>query len=421
MLAAYSTSNLPLEGVVSTKRPWRKEDGEAYKNMLTVDSRIDTQSKTYKRLKDAGLLDLDGNGTIDPRFKVDAKDSRYINVSWERDLDKWAKNGNLIVPIQPKDDTSGVLDKIGYTEKGKPVDKKGWFTNNIRTTREERRDGVVVGESMSTEKHFDALGMWQDTAYQGELDGVAAGILSLPLDQQLKYIGSTLGWGNKITKETWANIPKNSSEGVTGQIDFLKLQAYEQHMDDITGDSGKRKATANDVIEYERAYPDRDPLIKDKSMVYFKKEGRDQFKASAATKVDTESAEDRFDTIVNDPTDAMEVAGISGDYNSETGIISYEEEVDTLEDYITTKGKKAQRKVTTMEPASLNLNKKKDLQKYVNIIVKNSRDLKGAKNDKKVQAIKNMVKKHVDQKSYRDLMTPPSKKPVYNPSTGEFN
>ena len=279
MFAAYSTSNLPLEGVVSTKKPWRKEDGEGYKNMLTVDSRIDTQSKTYQRLKDAGMLDLDGDGTIDPRFKVDEKDSRYINVSWERDLDKWAKKGNLIVPIKPKDATTDVLDVIGYTEKGKPVDDKGWLKNNIRTVRTENRDGKVIGESSSNEKHFDAIGMWNDPVYQGELDGVAAGILALPPDQQLKYISNTLGWGNKITKEKWANTPPNSSEGRTGQIDFLKLQAYEQHMEDITGENGRRKATPNDVAEYQAMYPDReeDQTLKEDNWVYFKKDSKDKF------------------------------------------------------------------------------------------------------------------------------------------------
>jgi hypothetical protein len=260
IFTAFANADMVLPGVESTKSSWRKEDGEKNLDMITVNSKIDTQGETYKTLVEAGLMH-DSDGNLYPEFTVDSKDSRYINSSWVRDLDKWAKKGNLVVNVQQKSNSNDVLKMAGWVNEDDPKKNKGWLKNSVRTSRKEYKDGKVVGKRGTTEQHFDGNGLWNDKAYQDEIRAIASGILTLPLDQQQKYISNTLGWNNKITKESWANTPlhsikdENGNITKTGKLDFLALQEWQDHMEEVTGADGHRKATADDVANYGRMEP----------------------------------------------------------------------------------------------------------------------------------------------------------------------
>jgi len=419
LLAVMSFNNMPLPDVDSKKTLGREYIDGQYQDTITVTSRVKKDGKMYKEWLKNGLTTNKVDGEDVSIFTQDPNDPNVMISTFKRNSDEAGEDGyGLIVKIQPKGKTLEPMQNAGYINPKTSEPTGEGFLKETLTVNKVLENGDEV---TATETHFDSNNMWTNKSYRADLKSVSEGILALPMDQQIKYIGNNLGWGDEIDAETWQN---STDEQKTS---FIELNRFNEDVRVIMGHDAKtnpiksRIATEKDAEVYAKNNPDdKTPVKAGESTVFFTETVKAARKAKA-TPVAAESAADRFNTIMSDPADAMEVAGISGDYDSETGIISYEEEVDTLEDYITTKGKKAQRKVTTMEPATLDLNKKKDLQQYVNIIVNSS----GSGKSKKALATKRMVKKYIndknDQKSYQDLLKPPSKKPVYNPSTGEFN
>jgi len=235
-IAAYSLLNKKMKDITSAKALTREkgEDGVT-RNMLTINSDIDTNSKTYKDLLAAKL--------ISPEDLVFEKGSTIGRLSWKRDLATWGEEGELIVPIAPEGDTTESMRIAGFTDEKGNATGKG-FNNNSLYTRRRVKGGI---ESKS-EQHFDPDALRSDPAYEAELKGAAEGILALPLDQQVKYITNTLGWST-IKQAEWANATPEEHKS------FLMEQRFEKDLQKIMGAGGKnrvqtRDATQDDVNAY---------------------------------------------------------------------------------------------------------------------------------------------------------------------------
>ena len=235
-IAAYSLLNKKMEGITSNKVLSREKDEEGvFRNMLTIDSEIDTTSQAYINLEKAGL--------ISKKDLVFEEGSTVGKLSWKRDLATWGEQGDLIVAIAPEGDTTESMRIAGFTDEKGNATGKG-FNNNVVYSR--RR--VKGGTENKAEEHFDPDTLRYDPAYEAELKGSAAGVLALPLDQQVKYITNTLGWST-IKQAEWA---KTSPEA---QKSFLMEQRFEKDLQKIMGAGGKkrvqtREATQEDINAY---------------------------------------------------------------------------------------------------------------------------------------------------------------------------
>jgi len=235
-IAAYSLLNKKMEGITSNKVLSREKDEEGvFRNMLTIDSEIDTTSQAYINLEKAGL--------ISKKDLVFEEGSTVGKLSWKRDLATWGEQGDLIVAIAPEGDTTESMRIAGFTDEKGNATGKG-FNNNVVYSR--RR--VKGGTENKAEEHFDPDALRYDPAYEAELKGSAAGILALPLDQQVKYITNTLGWST-ITQAEWAAATPKEHES------FLMEQRFEKDLQKIMGAGGKKRvqtrdATQEDVDQY---------------------------------------------------------------------------------------------------------------------------------------------------------------------------
>ena len=235
-VASYSLLGKQMEGVTSKKVLGRVkgEDGK-YRNMLTINSSIDTKSKTFKELEAAGLISRD-----DLTFE---EGSDVGSFSWERDLATWGEEGDLIVDIAPEGDTTESLRIAGFTDDKGNATGLGFNKNVVYSSR-----GVKGGVERTAEEHFDPDALRDNPAYDAELKGSAAGILALPLDQQIKYISNTLGWPT-IKQSEWAGATPEMKES------FLMEQRFEKDLQKLMGAGGKnrvktRDATPEDVAAY---------------------------------------------------------------------------------------------------------------------------------------------------------------------------
>jgi len=236
-VAAYSLLGKQMEGITSKKVLGRVkgEDGK-YRNMLTINSSIDTNSKTFKELEAAGLISRD-----DLTFE---EGSDVGSFSWERDLATWGQEGDLIVNIAPEGDTTEALKIAGFTDDEGNRTGLGFNKNVVYSSR-----GVKGGVEKTAEEHFDPDALRYNLVYEAELKGSAAGILALPMDQQIKYISNTLGWPT-IKQSEWAGITE-----MEVKESFLMEQRFEKDLQKLMGAGGKklvktRDATPEDVAAY---------------------------------------------------------------------------------------------------------------------------------------------------------------------------
>ncbi len=260
-VASYSILGKQMEGVTSKKvlGRVRGEDGK-YRNMLTINSSIDTNSKTFKELEAAGLISRD-----DLTFE---EGSDVGSFSWERDLATWGEEGDLIVDIAPEGDTTESLKIAGFTDDKGNATGLGFNKSVVYSSR-----GVKGGVERTAEEHFDPDALRDNPAYDAELKGSAAGILALPLDQQIKYISNTLGWPS-IKQKEWANTTPEAQQS------FLMEQRFEKDLQKLMGAGGKnrvktRDATSSDVAAYKADGIELDLLNEDgtPTKVYYTSKG----------------------------------------------------------------------------------------------------------------------------------------------------
>jgi len=236
-IATYSLLNKQIPGVNSNKIISREkgEDGET-KNMLTINSSIDTESDTYKNWEAAGLISKED--------LVFEEGSTVGTFSWKRDLATWGEEGGLITEMSPQNQDSTESMKIaGFIDDKGNATGKGFNNNAVYTTRT-----VKGGTEKKSESHFDPDSLRDDPTYEAELRAGAAGILAMPLDQQEKFITNTLGWPT-ITREKWSKVSEEK------KTEFLMEQRFENDLQKIMGAKGKKKvqtrdATQEDVDQY---------------------------------------------------------------------------------------------------------------------------------------------------------------------------
>ena len=236
-IATYSLLNKQIPGVKSDKLVSREkgEDGKT-KNMLTINSSVDTESDTYKNWEAAGLINKE-----DLTFE---EGSTIGTFSWKRDLATWGEEGGLITEMSPQNqDSTESMKTAGFIDDKGNATGKGFNNNAVYTTRT-----VKGGTEKKSESHFDPDLLRYDPTYEAELKAGAEGILAMPLDQQEKFITNTLGWPT-IKREKWSKTPPEE------QAAFLMEQRFENDLQKIMGAKGRKKvqtrdATQEDVDQY---------------------------------------------------------------------------------------------------------------------------------------------------------------------------
>jgi len=231
LVAANALLNQKADGVNTKKELTRRrnEDG-SYSNMLSVNASFDTKSDVWQNLKKAyDLSDEDANFT------------------WERDVDKWAGQGDLVVSLTPDVDTNEALIASGFIDDKHNQTSKG-FVSKLVTTKNVQ-DGR---EFVTTESHFDANQLRNDKVYRDAIAGKAANILAMEQDQVAKYVSNNLGWGDKITAENLyaSNITPEQREN------FIEEQLMERDLRKIMPNYKTRTARQSDVDAY-----NNDPVI----------------------------------------------------------------------------------------------------------------------------------------------------------------
>jgi len=225
LVASNSLLNQSVDGVETKKELLRRknEDG-SYSNIVSINASFDTKSDVWKQLKDAyNLTDEDANFT------------------WERDVDKWAGEGSLVVKLEPDVDTDEALQAAGFIDDKHNQTSKGFVSKNITTrTVQDGRDFVT------SESHFDVDQLRNDQVYRDALAGKASNILAMEQDQVVKYVGNNLGWGDKITAETLygKNITEEQRQA------FIEDQLFEKDLRRLMPKYQTRKAKQSDVDAY---------------------------------------------------------------------------------------------------------------------------------------------------------------------------
>lgn len=225
LVASNSLLNQSVDGVKTKKELLRRknEDG-SYSNIVSINASFDTKSDIWKQLKDAyNLTDEDANFT------------------WERDVDKWAGEGSLVVKLEPDVNTDEALQAAGFIDDKHNQTSKGFVSKNITTrTVQDGRDFVT------SESHFDVDQLRNDQVYRDALAGKAANILAMEQDQVVKYVGNNLGWGDKITAETLygKNITEEQRQA------FIEEQLFEKDLRRLMPKYQTRQAKQSDVDAY---------------------------------------------------------------------------------------------------------------------------------------------------------------------------
>ena len=225
LVASNALLNQNADGVTTRKDLSRRrnEDG-SYSNIVSVNAEFDIKSDIWQNLKKAyDLSDEDANFT------------------WERDVDKWAGEGDLVVKLEPDVETDEALQAAGFIDDKHNQTSKGFVSKNI-TTRQ-IKDGR---DFVTTESHFDVDQLRNNQVYRDALAGKAANILAMEQDQVVKYIGNNLGWGDTITAETLygENITEDKRQA------FIEDQLFEKDLRRIMPKYSTRKATQSDVNAY---------------------------------------------------------------------------------------------------------------------------------------------------------------------------
>ena len=304
-VASYSILGKQMEGVTSKKVLGRArgEDGK-YRNMLTINSSIDTNSKTFQELEAAGLISRD-----DLTFE---EGSDVGSFSWERDLATWGEEGDLIVDIAPEGDTTESLKIAGFTDDKGTATGLGFNKSVVYSSR-----GVKGGIERTAEEHFDPDALRDNPAYDAELKGSAAGILALPLDQQIKYISNTLGWPS-IKQKEWANTTPKAQQS------FLMEQRFEKDLQKLMGAGGKnrvktRDATSSDVAAYKADGIELDLLNEDgtPTKVYYTSKGNPSVTPykkgdGSAGSVTQQIALKKYNDSLKNKSDAVKTAADKG-------------------------------------------------------------------------------------------------------------
>jgi hypothetical protein len=225
LVASNTLLNQSVDGVETKKELLRRknEDG-SYSNIVSINASFDTKSDVWKQLKDAyNLTDEDANFT------------------WERDVDKWAGEGSLVVKLEPDVDTDEALQAAGFIDDKHNQTSKGFVSKNITTrTVQDGRDFVT------SESHFDVDQLRNDQVYRDALAGKASNILAMEQDQVVKYVGNNLGWGDKITAETLygKNITEEQRQA------FIEEQLFEKDLRRLMPKYQTREAKQSDVDAY---------------------------------------------------------------------------------------------------------------------------------------------------------------------------
>jgi len=225
LVASNALLNQNADGVTTKKDLSRRrnEDG-TYSNIVSVNAEFDIKSDIWNTLKKAyNLTDEDASFT------------------WERDVDKWAGEGDLVVKLEPDVETDEALQAAGFIDDKHNQTSKGFVSKNI-TTREVR-DGR---DFVTTESHFDVDQLRNNQVYRDALAGKAANILAMEQDQVAKYIGNNLGWGDTITAETLYG--KNITEDKRRA--FVEDQLFEKDLRRIMPKYKTRTARQSDVDAY---------------------------------------------------------------------------------------------------------------------------------------------------------------------------
>ena len=225
LVASNALLNQNADGVTTRKYLSRRrnEDG-SYSNIVSVNAEFDIKSDIWQNLKKAyDLSDEDANFT------------------WERDVDKWAGEGDLVVKLEPDVETDEALQAAGFIDDKHNQTSKGFVSKNI-TTRQ-IKDGR---DFVTTESHFDVDQLRNNQVYRDALAGKAANILAMEQDQVAKYIGNNLGWGDTITAETLygKNITEDQRQA------FIEDQLFEKDLRRIMPKYSTREATQSDVNAY---------------------------------------------------------------------------------------------------------------------------------------------------------------------------
>ena len=390
LIASMAINNNLIEGVESKKEYNRSYNSatKEYDNILTIKSRIKKDSTIGKSWANNDLYENeDGSVSFEEELNEKGEPTGYLTTTFERNLNEVGENGlGLIVKIQPQG-VEDTLSNAGFTDpKTADATGEGFVSSKINGSRT-LENGIRVTTS---ETHFNQKALFDNRTYIADNKKIAAGILALPLDQQVKYMANNLGWGN-LEGRSWADMDTDlRTKMITNSLkedDLNKMLSIDPQKNPLQS----RKATASDVASYAASKQ----VIKEGDPIYF----TEKLSRASADKdklgKNEVSAKEYF-KILQDPEEALQLLGNPGEssFNSKTNVISLKQE--TGQTKTTTEGD-IETKEPIYEDITYDLNTKKGGQDYVNAMVGKLEGLQGSANQDKVLAIKRMVGEFFDK------------------------
>lgn len=390
LLSVMSLQNQKMDGVSSVKTSERKHiGGGVYSKILTIKSKVNKDSQIYKNWKTNNqLTNEDEDGNEIEAFIQDPDDPNSVICTSTLNMDEIGEDGTgLVIKISPDKNSLEALEAAGYFEQDKGETGKGFVANPITHDRTlENGDKVTA-----TEKHFDLEAFKSDKTVNDIYLSKAAGILRLPLNQQVKHMQHVLGWGDEITEKKWASDSFTDEE----RTSFITQSLQEDDILKLTGaknmnDLKTRKAEQSDVDAY-GSNESLNPIQVGQDITFIETKVARDIKRESTKKVDTDKfTSKQYFELFKDPKQALSVAGINGDFDEENNIVTVEKLTGDTRIVEQEDGSEVKEKIT--ETITLDLNKESDYQSYINSMISNTPSLNTASNRDKAFAIKRMVK-----------------------------
>ncbi len=220
MLTYYALSNKQPEGLTGVADLESDEDGSM---IVSVNSKIDKNSELFK--------------SLDPETQAALQSNNY-ELTWKRNINKW--NEGLIEEIPKKANYDEIAQNLGFISDGSGTTKKGQISPDYVYGKENSIQNIEYEGKNVPVRYINVDGFLNGPAFQGDIDGKAAGINRRGEGQVSSYMRYKMLKGEfnvgKFKKLTQPEQLQEIKNAITEDFKRVKLQ-----------DLIKRNATSKDV------------------------------------------------------------------------------------------------------------------------------------------------------------------------------
>jgi len=220
MLTYYTLSNKMPNGLTGVSDLESDDDGSM---IVSVKSKIDKNSELFK--------------SLDPETQAALQSNNY-ELTWKRNINKW--NKGLIDEIPKKANYDEMAQNLGFISDGSGTTQKGQISPDYVYGKENSIQNIEYEGKNVPVRYINVDGFLNGPAFQGDVDGKAAGINIRGLGQVSSYMRYKMLKGDfsvgKFKQLTQPEQLQEIKNAITEDFKRVKLQELI-----------KRNATSKDV------------------------------------------------------------------------------------------------------------------------------------------------------------------------------